>query len=166
MFQKAAAAVFRLRLWISPSRGAVFVLALVPFVGGCGGGASGPPRAAVSGQVRLDEVPLKAGIIRFVPAGATKGPVALTTIKEGRYELSNSNGPALGKNSIEIVGAIADNPLTGATDIKAAWAEYAKSSGSRPPEITIPKKYNRNSMLSVVVTATGDNTFDFKLASP
>jgi hypothetical protein len=58
-----------------------------------------------------------------------------------------------------------DSPLAGAIDIKAAWAEYAKTSSSRPPEVKIPKKYNRNSQLNVVVAAKGDHTFDFRLVS-
>jgi hypothetical protein len=132
---------------------------------GCGRDARGPARAAVSGEVLLDEAPLKAGIIRFVPVSGTKGPVALTTIKDGRYQMSNSDGPVLGNNSIEIVATTADSPLAGATDIKAAWAEYAKTSSLRPPEVKIPKKYNRNSQLNVVVAASGDHTFDFKLVS-
>jgi hypothetical protein len=107
--------------------------------GGCGRDAGGPPRAAVSGEVLLDEAPLKAGIIRFVPVNGTKGPVALTIIKDGRYQMSNSDGPVLGKNSIEIVATTDDSPLAGAVDIKAAWTEYAKTSSSRPPEVRIPK---------------------------
>jgi hypothetical protein len=51
----------------------------------------------------------------------------------------------------------------GATDIRTAWAEYAKSTALRVP-VSIPKKYNRHSVLSVDVKAEGQNTFDFKLA--
>jgi hypothetical protein len=132
---------------------------------GCGRDARGPARAAVSGEVLLDETPLKAGVIRFVPVDGTRGPVALTIIKDGRYQMSNSDGPVLGKNAIEIVATAADSPLAGATDIRTAWAEYAKTSSSRPPEVKIPKKYNRNSQLNVVVAASGDHTFDFRLVS-
>jgi hypothetical protein len=164
MFPKVVFTAFRRTHSISPSRVALLVLTIVPLAGGCSRGANGPPRAAVRGEVRLDDVPLKAGVIRFVPLGATKGPVALTTIQDGRYELSTSNGPAVGKHSIEIVATTADNPVAGATDIKAAWAEYARTNASRDPQITIPKKYNRNSTLSVEVTPKGSNAFDFKLA--
>jgi hypothetical protein len=165
MSDRTVFTIFREMAWVRSRPCFLLVAAILLSAAGCGRGSGGPPRAAVSGEVRLDDAPLKAGIIRFVPKGATKGPVALTTIKEGRYEMSASDGPVLGKNSIEIVATITDNPVAGATDIKAAWVEYAKSSQSRAPEITIPKKYNRNSTLNVEVTPRGNNAFDFKLAS-
>ena len=109
---------------------AICLAVVVPFVAGCGR-PSGPPRAAVHGEITLDESPLKSGVIRFVPTGATKGPVALATIKDGRYDLSSWDGPMLGDNAVEIVPGIDDNPLDGATDIRAAWAEYAKTAGAK-----------------------------------
>jgi hypothetical protein len=144
-------------------RGVLFVLAVLPLTVGCGGGASGHSRAAAQGEVRVDDVPLKAGVIRFVPQ--KKGPVALTTIKDGRFALSAADGPALGKNSIEIVAAPATNPLEGATDIRAAWTNYAKAKQAPPVETAVPAKYNQRSTLSVEVSAKGPNTFDFQLAS-
>src|ERR1700685_749538 len=163
MLKNAGRTACRLSFSISASRTAVFVRAIVPLAAGCSR-AGGPPRAAVRGEVSLDEAPLKAGVIRFIPTGEGKGPVVLTTIKDGRYELARSEGPVLGKNSIEIVATPTDNPVAGATDIRTAWAEYAKASASHAP-VAIPRKYNRNSVLSVDVTAKGRNTFDFKLAS-
>ncbi len=149
-----------------PLMGRVTGLALVilPFVAGCAR-PSGPARAAVHGEVTLDESPLKAGVIRFVPIQGTKGPVALATIKDGRYDLTSSEGPALGNNSIEIVPGIAENPLDGATDIRAAWAEYAKAAASTNREKGMPRKFKSISELKVNVQAQGKNTFDFKLAS-
>jgi len=154
-------AAFRLSFWLSAGRTSGLILLIVPFVAGCGR-PSGPQRAAVRGKVSLDQAPLKAGVIRFTPK---KGPVALTRIEDGRYELNSADGPVLGTNSIEIVPGVTDNPLAGATDIKTAWAEYARSAASRAPEIVVLKKYKRNSPLKVDVTAKGNNTFDFKLAS-
>ena len=142
----------------------VLALIAVPLVAGCGH-QGGPPRAAVRGEVRVQDVPLKTGVIRFIPAGQTKGPVALTTIKEGRYEFTTSDGPMLGANSIEIVPGLAENPLAGARDIKAAWTEYAKTVAARTPVGTAPKRLNRNTEWKVDVKAKGQNTFDFKLAS-
>lgn len=154
------------RLWkraVSARRGVLFLLSVLPLAAGCGGGASGPLRAAAHGEVRVDDVPLKAGVIRFVPQ--EKGPVALTTIKDGRYVLSAAEGPALGKNSIEIVAAPSNNPLEGATDLRAAWTNYAKAKQGPPVETAVPAKYNRRSRLSVEVSAKGPNAFDFQLAS-
>ncbi len=152
-----------------PGRASRFCLLVVGVIllsaAGCGRRPSGPPRAAVNGEVLLDGAPLKAGIIRFIPSEGTMGPVALTSIKEGRYQMSDSDGPVLGKNSIEIVATMAESPLDGATDIKAVWTDYAKASSSRPPEVKIPKEYNSKSRLNVVVDSTGDHTFDFRLVS-
>jgi len=164
MLQSGLSKALCLTRSIALKRMALFGLVLMPFVGGCGGGTKGPPRAAVRGEVCLDDVPLKSGVIRFVPEGATKGPVALTTIKDGRFTLSASDGPSLGKQSVEIVATMAENPLEGATDIRTAWAEYARSNGSRPVEVKIPARYNQGSTLSVEVKPKGNNAFDFKLA--
>ena len=143
-------------------RGVVLLLAVLPLTVGCSGGASGPLRAAAHGEVRVDDVPLKAGVIRFVPQ---KGPVALTTIKDGRFALSGGDGPALGKNSIEIVAVPSANPLAGAIDIRTAWASYARATQGPTVETRIPAKYNQHSTLSVDVSAKGPNAFDFQLAS-
>jgi hypothetical protein len=115
--------------------------------------------------VRVQDVPLKRGVIRFIPTGQTKGPVALTTIEEGRYEFTTSDGPMLGANSIEIVPGLAGNPVAGARDIKAAWAEYAKTVAASTPAGAVPKRPTRNAEWKVDVKAKGQNTFDFKLAS-
>ena len=165
MFQSGLSKALCLTRSIVLKRMALFGLVLMPFVGGCGGDTKGPPRAAVRGEVRLDDVPLKAGVIRFVPEGSTKGPVALTTIKDGRFTLSASDGPSLGKHSVEIVATPTENPLEGAMDIRTAWAEYAKAKGTRPVEVRIPARYNQRSTLSVEVKPKGNNAFDFKLAS-
>ncbi len=137
----------------------------MPLVAGCGGSVRGPHRAAVRGEVRLDDVPLKTGVIRFVPEVKTAGPVTVTTIKDGRYTLSANDGPAIGRHSVEIVSSVAENPVDGARDIRAAWADYARSAKSRSPAIQIPARYNRRSTLSVDVTPKGKNAFDFQLAS-
>lgn len=142
---------------------AVCLVVVVPLIAGCGH-PSGPPRGAVHGEITLDESPLKSGVIRFVPTGKTKGPVALATIKDGRYDLSSWDGPMLGDNAVEIVPGIEENPLDGATDIRAAWAEYAKTAAldrERAPH----KKIKSSSELKVHVEARAKNTFDFTLAS-
>ena len=124
MFTTVFHSAFDLRIARAAGRVSALALAAVPFLAGCGRGVGGPERAAVSGVVQLDEVPLPAGIIRFVPQGTTKGPVALATIKDGKFGIPAAVGPTVGKNAIEIVVLPADNPLAGATDIKTAWAQY------------------------------------------
>lgn len=148
---------------ISIRRAIIVALAALPLAVGCGGRGREPMRVAAHGEVRVDDVPLKAGVIRFVPQA--KGPVARTTIKDGRFALSATDGPALGENSIEIVAAPAANPLEGATDIRAAWTAYAKAKQGPPVETPVRTKYNQRTTLSVEVSAKGPNTFDFQLAS-
>jgi hypothetical protein len=104
-------------------------------------------------------------VIRFVPTGTTKGPAALGTIKEGRFTLSESNGPTLGQQIVEIDAGLAEDPVADATDVAAAWTDFAKSNATRPREITIPRRYNRNSTLRVEVTAQTAKALDFELAS-
>jgi hypothetical protein len=145
--------------------GVALLLGLLFFTSGCGLSASGPQRVAVEGDVTLDGSPLQSGVIRFVPTGATKGPAALGTIKEGRFTLSESNGPTLGQQIVEIDAGLAKDPVADATDVAAAWTDFAKSNVKRPREITIPRRYNRNSTLLVEVTAQTAKALDFKLAS-
>jgi hypothetical protein len=141
-----------------------FAASVVPLLAGCGGGRGAPPRVAVRGEVRLDAMPLKAGVIRFVPQAPAKGPVALGTIKDGHFAMAAATGATPGRNAIEIVATPAENPLAGATDARAVWTEYAKTKRSPPVEAAVPARYNQNSTLSVEVSAKGPNAFDFQLA--
>ena len=167
-YKKNAKGDFRWRLRCASELKWCFLVlvALVVSAAGCGGSSKVPPRASVSGEVQMDEAPLPAGIIRFVPIDGTKGPVASprSRRKKRHCRLSYIEGPVLGKNAIEIVPTVAENPIAGATDIKAAWTAYAKAKAAESSDKPAPKKLRRNPLPSVVVTAAGKNTFDFKLA--
>ena len=129
---------------------------------GCGGD-SGPPRFATDGTVLLDGAPLPAGVIRFIPEGATKGPAASAPIENGQFSLDASNGPVAGQHRVEI-------EATGyegfAVDDEQAYAQ--KATTARAPVIPpnpIPAIYNRQSTLSKTISPEGSNTFEFQLST-
>jgi hypothetical protein len=137
------------------------VLALA-IAAGCGG-EKGPPRVAVSGSVSLDGQPLSSGVIRFLPTGDTRGPAAAAVIKEGVYELSQSEGPIVGTHRVEIEAA---DYFGFAIDDEAAFAQNVEKKPSRALKNPVPEIYNRRSTLSVEVVPDGAQTFDFPLTSP
>lgn len=63
--------------------------ALVIMAMGCGGGASGPKLAPVTGKVTVGgSAPFKAGLVRFIPApGANLNSREATTDAEGNYKI-------------------------------------------------------------------------------
>lgn len=121
---------------------------------GCG--SSGPERAAVEGEVTLGGKPLEQGSILFRPTEGTKGPTAGGTIENGRYRITQSNGPLVGTNRIEInafhetgrkVPKVIGNPEAGLID------EVVE---------VVPKQYNVDSTL-VREVISGSNNLDFHL---
>src|SRR5262245_32799719 len=75
---------------------------LLAFLLGCG--PSGPKLHEISGQVTYAGRPVKAGIIRFEPAGETMDPRTApeTFIRDGRYELPREKGVAGGSYKVYI----------------------------------------------------------------
>lgn len=92
-----------MRAFISWSR--LFAVgAVVVAIVGCGG-RSGPARVAVNGQVELDGRPAPDGAISFQPLGPGAGPAAVASLKEGRYGLTNEEGPLAGRHRVTLVAA-------------------------------------------------------------
>ena len=143
----------------SPCRAAIVLLAAsAALLTGCD--SYGLQRAAVSGSVNLDGKPLETGVIRFVPSGDTKGPVAQATVHEGQYSLARDHGPVVGQHRIEIE---AIDHFGFELDDEAAYAQHMKTKRRRLPPNPVPKQYNRDSKLSRQVTSTEDQQFDFEL---
>ena len=120
----------------------VVVLALV-FVCGCGATQTQP----VSGIVTMDEKPLAGVNVIFAPAEGGRRNSVGKTDKAGAYSLVytvRDNGAITGKYKVLI--------------------SKRKTINEREVE-TLPAKYNRESILSADVTATGDNKFNFNLES-
>lgn len=144
---------------VGPAESSVLLLALL-FLAGCGGG-DGVKRVPVSGYVSIDGTPLKAGAIRFVPAGDNRGPAAVATIEDGIYELPLENGPVSGKLRVEID---AINHLGFDIDDEQAYAR-AVEKGQAVPQNPIPESYNKRSRLQVDMPEEGKSDLDFRLSS-
>lgn len=115
---------------------------------------SGPPRAGIAGQVVVGGKPLAAGRILFLPMAPTEGPAASAGIVNGEYRLTAEEGPAVGRNRVEVE---ADLPLGFAIDDEQA---YARRGGKRLPPQPISAQYNRNSQLVAQVEKVDQNRFD------
>jgi hypothetical protein len=131
-------------------RGLGLALLACGLVCGCAG-----KRAAVQGTVTFKGQPIDGGRIFFLPQGDPVGrPAANAIIKQGKYYLSSSEGPELGRHRVEIV-----------------WHQKPGKPGQTPAEpglITddmvqiIPAAYNSKTTLFVDVER-GTNKFNFTL---
>lgn len=135
----------------------VFCLTLLLLGAGCG--QRGANRAAVHGDVTLDGRPLERGSILFVPADGAKGAVAGGPIEGGRYQISPSNGVALGWNRVEIravrkTGKMIPKPMA-RRDSHEMVEEYAEA---------VPPRFNSASTLKSEIKS-GDNVADFAVES-
>jgi len=137
----------------------VLLLTSAVFLPGCGGADDTLPRQSVSGTVTFDGQPLKAGMIQFFPLSQTEGVAAGGNIDDGKYDVSQSEGPIPGQYSVMIFrrestpqAAPVENEMPG---------EIKRRRPSGPP---IPQRYNLNSELRAEVKKEGPNTFDFTLS--
>ena len=142
----------------------ILALMAFPLIAGCGH-HGGPPRAAVRGEVPRAGCSSQDGRDSLYSRGPNQGPRRPHHDQRGTLRVHDERWSHAGRNSIEIVPGLAENPLAGARDIKAAWTEYAKTVAARTPAGTAPKRPTRNVEWKVDVKSKGQNTFDFKLAS-
>jgi hypothetical protein len=151
------------RWW--PARAALLAAttAITVLLAGCSQPADPWTRAAVSGRVTLDGVPLSEGTITFFPSGTTKGPAAGGPIVEGRYAIPAAEGPVVGTNRVEIrsvqkTGRLVKPPVAVETDGPPI---------DRVEELkeVVPPRYNRDSTLEFTIVADCDNVFDIPLES-
>ena len=59
-------------------------------------------RGDVAGEVKLDGKPIEQGSILFSPIEGTQGVATGGKIENGRFRLSDTNGPTIGWNRVEI----------------------------------------------------------------
>jgi hypothetical protein len=124
-------------------------------------GNSGPERVAVQGTIRLGEVPLANGQIRYIPMGETSGPAAVAAITDGQYAFNEADGPIVGTHRIEIESL---DRFDFELDDEQAFARSAESGKLRKrPLNPIPAIYNVKSKLTATVERDGDPIFDFDL---
>lgn len=83
---------------------AIFVCLVLVSLGTIAGCQKGPRRAAVSGMVLVDKVPLMEGSISFQPTEGNEGPETGATIVDGKYTVSRADGAVIGKNKVVIRG--------------------------------------------------------------
>ena len=129
-------------------------IALLLVAGGCGKRGN---HAAIRGQVALDGEPLVQGSILFVPIEGTNGVPTGTDIKAGRYVLTDSNGPPVGWNRVEISavrpsGKMAPDPLGPPGRQREMYFSAVAS------------RFNTESTLKVEVKP-GDNTANFDVSA-
>lgn len=74
------------------------IVALAIVVNCLGCGENGPKRLPVTGSLKGAEG--RKGTLTFLPTGDTKGPSATTSIVDGNYTFTESNGPAVGKYNV------------------------------------------------------------------
>jgi hypothetical protein len=127
----------------------VLEIAASALLSGCGGAEDVLPREAVSGTVKLNGEPLKAGRIQFqgpAPGGAG--------IVDGAYSIPKAEGLVPGKYQVLIFG-----PQAAAAPAKTEMP--GESLPTPPAKETIPAKYNAKSTLTAEVKKDGPNKFDF-----
>jgi hypothetical protein len=115
---------------------------------------TGAKRYAVSGMVTVDDKPMPAGVISFLPQG--EGRVSGAPIRDGTYTIPEEKGVNAGTYRVEIhwskpTGRKVHDPDTGEEIMDEL-------------EEGLPDKYHKNSELSVDVSPD-QTTFDFDLAS-
>ena len=120
------------------------------FLGGCGGDG----RLRVSGDVTVDGVPVEYGSIDFKPINGTQGPTAGAKITEGKYEVPAAKGPFEGEFRVEIVAIRTVNKKS----VDMVTGERLAQTSER----FLPEKYNKNSELTVELSADKDK-YDFPL---
>src|SRR5438046_9927844 len=75
----------------------VLEMAASALLAGCGGAEDDLPREAVSGTVKLNGAPLKAGTIEVRPAGPGAANAGVAPTADGNYATARAEGVAPGK---------------------------------------------------------------------
>lgn len=110
----------------------------------------------VNGDVQFDGQPLANGLIHFEPIDG-KGSSAARQVKDGKYEFATDSNLKPGSYKVSIRATPPDSGLD---------ADAAMNAGPQKPFVDpIPKKYSDKTELTVEVTTTGPNKFDFDLTS-
>ena len=124
---------------------------LTAFVGIAGCSDAAPKRTAVSGTVRVGGKPLERGQVRFIPVEAS-GPDAGGAITDGKYTLTDTNGPVAGSCRVEIIG----------------WRKTGKKHAPMGTPIDeevqcVPPEFNKKSTQVREIKKGETNTFDFDI---
>jgi hypothetical protein len=109
---------------------------------------------------------LKSGVIRFIPEGETQGPAVIARVREGKFNLGELEGPIVGTHRVEITATLDGDPglVATASDPEARDA-YIRQHGPIVAGVSVPEKYNRQSILKATVREESDNLLLFRLES-
>lgn len=122
---------------------------------GCGGRNDPHGRLAVAGTVALRGTLVEVGTIEFLPTGPGMTLSTRTLIRNGKFQVASEQGIPPGTYRVLITSPEAND----------TEAPVGPPGHKMPPlgKERIPAAYNRDSKLTVEVTAEGDNTFHFAL---
>jgi len=124
--------------------------ALLPFaLAGLLTGCGGPPQYTVSGEVKVNGVPLEKGTISFAPAEG-KGHAASAEIQNGHYEVRTTAG----KKVVQISAPIVTGKRKAYSGPDAPMMDMTAES--------LPARYHTKSELTFDVQ-TGSNSKDWLL---
>jgi hypothetical protein len=128
----------------------------IAMLAGCGPRSD---RLEVTGNVKLDGVPLDQGSIRFTSTGSEKLIASGATISNGEFYLPQEKGLPPGAYLVDISSPDTSAPL--------AVQKSAPGEPTLPPTARerIPAEYNSESKHTIDVTADGDNHFAFDIHS-
>lgn len=127
----------------------VVTLASLLLLVGCGG-SSGPERYEVNGTVSIDDEPLPAANIQFIPQtdDIANAPTAVGYVKDGSFRIVSTVGPIAGIQDVEI---LLSKPSGVETNDEGEEVETEVLSGVIRTEVT--------------VEANGENEFELKFSS-
>jgi hypothetical protein len=126
----------------------VVILAACSLIFGCDSGKRGEPaKFPVKGTVTIDGKPLPQGLV-YLKTVAT-GAIDTFDVKEGKFEGKAQQGERRVEVCVyEKVPPKPNDPMSRETQ-----------------KNTIPARYNRDSKLTVTVSPSGPNEFEFQVAS-
>lgn len=125
------------------------------FVPGCGD--SDIPRQAVYGHIAGAEG--RSGLVSFVPRENSHGPSARTSLIDGQYQFSRSDGPIPGDYTVIIQLEVSPDMTSGVAVFKGI--EIPNDSGAK-----IPKEYEAVASLPVSVPDGANETLEVDLKLP
>ena len=132
-----------------------FALLAAVALAGCQSEPDTGGRKAIVGEVTLNGAPIKEGSIRFEPkAGQTASGASIV---DGKYEISASKGLLPGTYRVFINALEPESQTRSADDLM--------NNPGPPRKELIPAKYNAKSTVTIDVTESGENRFDFPIVT-
>ena len=126
--------------WREENSRPFLVLLMFCSIIGCGGTAE-PRRVAVNGMdIAVGQLVPK-GTIRFLPQAGNKGPVAMTSVHDGLYSFTKTDGPYPGKYKVIV-------------NLELELQELAKMARENPSSSPPPMSWEEEVMLPDEETVT------------